>query len=81
MFYDANKKPYYIEHKEGSFDIDALKEQGSLTVKEAAEKKEKENESTKGFIERLLKAGAIIGAVTVIGKALIGVIGSRKKAA
>jgi len=74
MFYDSNKKAYYIEHKEGRFDVDNLKEQGALTVKEQQAAKKKENESTKDFIERLFKYALVAGGVYVIGKALIGKI-------
>lgn len=75
MFYDSNNKPYYTEHKEGLFDVGALAEQGALSVKEQLEAEAKKNESTKDFIERILKYGlfALVGYgifKTVISKKL-----------
>lgn len=71
MFYDQNNKPYYAEHKEGYFDIDSIKEQGGLTVKEQIEAEQRKNEDTKTFIERMVKYGFLILAGTVVVKTLI----------
>lgn len=43
MFYDANKRAYYAMHEPGLFDIDALRDQGALSVEEET-KKQKEKE-------------------------------------
>lgn len=34
QFLDKNKKPYYIKHRTGLFDIEATKKQGAKTVEE-----------------------------------------------
>ena len=73
-FMDSKGKPFYAEHLEGRYDVDNLKDQGALTVKEAIKQKAKENESTKDFVERLFKYALVAGGVYVIGKALVGKI-------
>jgi len=70
-FYDSKKKPYFVEHMKGAFDINTLKEQGALTVKETAEAEAKKSEGIKEFIERMVKY--IIGGIVIygVGSALI----------
>jgi len=56
QFYDKNKKPYYIKHRTGLFDVSALKTSGAKTVEEK-EKEEKqkqlfENDKLSYYIQR-----------------------------
>jgi hypothetical protein len=79
MFYDSMGKPYYAEHIEGRFSTSELAEQGTLTVKEQVEAQQKKDESTKDFIERMVKYAVIgLGAFMVI-KAVIPNLFLKKK--
>lgn len=48
---------YYVEHKEGNFDVKSLRDQGVLTTKELTEQKANENKSTGDKITDALKKG------------------------
>ena len=76
MFYDSNGRAYYAEHLENSFSLDALRQQGTVTVKEQVEKEQHANESTKDFIERIVKY--TLGGLLVYG-VVKEFISSRKK--
>ena len=67
MFYDINKRPYYVSHELGKFDLSSLQEQGVLTTEEKT-KEEKDKNST--FGEKALqtfKKIAIYGLVAFAG--------------
>jgi hypothetical protein len=74
MFYDSANRPYYSEHKEGAYDLNTLKEQGSLSVKEQLAAEAKKSEGTKDFIERILK----YGLVAVVGYGIFKTIINKK---
>lgn len=84
MFYDANGKTYYAKHESGAFDIDAIKDQGALDVKQEAEaKKDAESGGSmfptipnpfEGFgesLEKTVKTMVIVGAVVLIGSMVL----------
>jgi hypothetical protein len=50
LFYDSKGRAYYAKHKEGAFDVKALKDQGALSVKEQEEKAKKEKEKEERYI-------------------------------
>jgi hypothetical protein len=58
---------FYVEHKEGNFDVKSLREQGVLTTKEIKELKADENKSTGDKITDAVKKGGkyilIAGAI------------------
>jgi len=61
MFYDNNKKPYYILHTPGNFSVEALRDQGVKTTAEIEKAKAQANLTP---FERA--AGAIGGGVKKI---------------
>ena len=61
MFYDQNKKPYYVMHEPEAFSVEALRDQG---VKTTAEIEKAKAEANLTPIERA--AGAIGGGVKKI---------------
>jgi hypothetical protein len=68
MFLDDKKKPWYIKHDEGAFDIESLRDQGVKTTKEREEEK---NPPSK--FEILFKKYGVpiligIGAIIIITK-------------
>ncbi len=71
MFYDTNNRPYYVKGEPKIFSLEALKDQGLKSVEEKAKEESKSNETTKDFIERLLKYGIVAIAATVILKQII----------
>jgi len=50
-------KFFYVEHKQGQFDVNSLREQGVLTTKEIEDLKADENKSTGDKITDALKKG------------------------
>jgi len=58
---------YYVEHKEGNFDITSLREQGVLTTQEIREKEEEENKST---TDKILDTFKKFGTYILIGGAV-----------
>jgi hypothetical protein len=84
MFYDENQKTYYAKHESGAFDIDTLKDQGALDVKQQAEaEKEKADNGGSMFdfpnpfegfgesLEKTMKTVVIVGGALLIGSMLI----------
>lgn len=71
MFYDANGRAYYTPHKIGMYSIKDLFDQGVLTVEQVTARETKANETTKDFIERMLKFGAIAFGIVILGKTFI----------
>ncbi len=60
-------KAYYVEYKDGRFDLNLLKEQGLQTVEEEREEKEEANKSTTDKVLDYVKkyalwAGVVYGA-------------------
>jgi hypothetical protein len=51
MFEQKDGQPYYVKHSAGAFSISALKDQGAMTEKEKAAKKEKENETVSDVLK------------------------------
>jgi hypothetical protein len=47
-FLDSNGKPYYVRHEEGAFNLQNLKDQGVITVKEQTEQQKKKVEAESG---------------------------------
>ena len=70
-FYDSNNKPYYVEHKQGNFDIKSIESQGVLTVEEKQEKATAANETLSDKIFRYVKNGFLIAAGAYIVKGFI----------
>lgn len=70
QFWDGINGAYYAPHEAGLYDVDALKQQGVLSEKEQAIKKEEENMP---WYERLIKKYggyvllAVVGAAAVKG--------------
>lgn len=67
MFLDSSKRPYYVSHEIGKFDLSSLQEQGVLTTEEKT-KEEKDKNLT--FGEKALqtfKKVAIYGLVAFAG--------------
>jgi hypothetical protein len=58
---------FYVEHKEGNFDVKSLREQGVLTTQEIQEKKEEENKST---TDKILDTFKKFGTYILIGGAV-----------
>lgn len=71
MFYDQNNKPYFVEHAEGRFNVDDLKEQGAITVKEQIEADRKKNLSATDKITNALKAAGIGLGIFLLAKSFI----------
>ena len=70
-FYDDQQRSYYTPHIQGNFDIQALGDQGALTVTEqqAAEQEAEMSTTDKAF--RLIKNIALYAAGAYLLKALI----------
>jgi hypothetical protein len=76
MFYTPapQNKAYYVEYKDGFFDLELLKEQGVKTVEEERAEKEEANKSTGDklldVLKKVLKFGGIGIGVYLIFKAV-----------
>jgi len=71
MMYDDNNKPYFVEHDEGRFNLEDLKEQGAVSVKEQIEAERRKNLSLEEKIFQAVKIGGIGLAVVLIAKSFI----------
>lgn len=69
------RKPYYAPHASGLYDVDALRQQGVLSLTEQAQK---EADANKPWYERILGQVLPVAAVVVIGAAFIRGYMSRK---
>jgi hypothetical protein len=72
LFYTPapQNKPYYVEYKDGRFNLELLKEQGLKTVEEERKEKEEADKSTGDklidILKKVLKFGGIgIGAYLI----------------
>lgn len=83
MFEGADRKPYYVPVEYNTIDTEALKKQGVKTTDEIIKQDERDNESTKDKIFRMLKYGAIgLGGVLVLSSFAKGYgtgLGSKKR--
>ena len=70
-FYDDQQRSYYTPHIQGNFDIQALGDQGALTVQEQQQAAEEESMSTTDKAFRLIKNIALYAAGAYLIKALI----------
>lgn len=68
-------KYFYIPHNAGDFDVDALKQQGVLTLEEQREKEEEEN---KEWYEKIVDRIIPIGVGVILATAVIRGVLSRK---
>jgi len=71
VFYDANGRPYYAPHREGLFSLTALKEQGTVTVKEQTEAAQQSQQTTGDYITKNLKTLVLIAGGIIIIKSLL----------
>jgi len=78
QFYDSNNKPYYVEHKQGNFDIKSLDDQGVLTLEEKQEQAAAANETLTNKIFRYTKNGFLIAAAAYVLKTIIETQGKNK---
>lgn len=64
MFYDSNKKAYYVEHKPGLFSTSAIKDQGGKDTETIVKEQEHANESGRDFWSNkaLTALGIVAGA-------------------
>jgi len=62
---------YYIEHDPGSFDVQALRQQGVITVKEKIEQAKKDNEDLVSRIGDIVKWIALTIAGGLVVKAVV----------
>jgi hypothetical protein len=63
LFYDVNKKPYYVQHKEGKFSLTSLKDQGAkTTAQKTKEKEEKEKEENSTILDKFAAFGSDFGS-------------------
>ena len=69
MFYDANERPYYAQHKTGIFDVKALQQQGAMTLEDIKEAKEKAESPITYTITKLLKPVTLAVAAFFVIKA------------
>lgn len=79
MYYDENNQTYYTLHREGWYNVDALQDQGVLTVEE---QQEQEQQQSMNPLEKLLaglgKTGSTV--LMIVGVALaIGIINRSNK--
>lgn len=71
MFYDNNKKAYYVEHKPGFFDTKAITAQGGKDTETIIKEQEHANESGRDFWSRQgLNVVAIIAAAYLLKEPL-----------
>lgn len=60
QFYDANGKAYYAKHQTGIFSVEALQQQGAMTIEEI---KQAADEQNKPWYEQLFGGNGIGGTV------------------
>jgi len=71
VFNDANGRPYYTPHREGLYSLTALKEQGTVTVKEQTEQATQAQETTGQMITKNLRFIVLIAAGAFILKSFL----------
>lgn len=62
MMQGPNNTYFYVPHVSGYYSENEIRQQGAMSTIEKVEAAKKENESTKSFIERMLKF-ALIGGI------------------
>lgn len=79
----TSKKPYYVAHNVGNFDIKALYDQGVKTTKEKQQEEEDKNKTTAEKISDTLKNFLYLGlgayVVVNLGSAFIQTNGKRNR--
>lgn len=79
----ANKKPYYVAHNIGNFDVKSLYDQGVKTTKEKQQEEEDKNKTTAEKISDTLKNFLYLGlgayVVVNLGSAFIQTNGKRNR--
>lgn len=71
MFLDANNRPYYAPHSANSFSLSAIKQQGVVSVKEAAEAEAAKAETTGDFLKKYAKTALYVIAAAVVLKSAL----------
>ncbi|AXH73871.1 MAG: hypothetical protein [Bacteriophage sp.] len=78
MFYDNNKKAYYVEHKPGLFDINAIKDQGGKDTETVIKEQEAANESGRDFWSKKgLTLAAILAAAYLLKEPIAKLIAGK----
>lgn len=66
-FIDSTGRPYYSEHRQGLYSLSALKDQGTITVKEQTEQQQEQQQTTAQVITKnITRIAIIIGAAIVL---------------
>lgn len=72
MFQPTYGAPFYVEHKKGRFDLEALEDQGVMSLEEIAELN-----NPKSTIDKILNTVLKLGAMYVVGQAFSNYFKSR----
>lgn len=79
VFKDSTGREYYAPHQQGLYSLTALKDQGTLTVKEQTEIKQEQSESLQTFLSKNIKIIVLIIAGAIVLKSVLPeIIKSRK---
>lgn len=71
MFMDVNNRPYYAAHTPESYSLSAIKEQGVVSVKEAAEAEAAKAETTGDFLKKYAKTALYVIAAAVVLRSVL----------
>jgi hypothetical protein len=78
MFLDSNGRPYYAAHTANSYSLSAIKQQGVVSVKEAAEAAAAKTETTSDFLKKYAKTALYVVAAAVVLKSVLPELIKRK---
>lgn len=77
-FLDSYGRPYYAAHTADSYSLSAIKQQGVVSVKEAAEAEAAKAETTGDFIKKYAKTALYVIAAALVLKSVLPELIKRK---